>query len=435
MKNLIVFLLLLLTSVNGFSQCAVFTPSMSITQVNPGSPPFGEDVTKAIDGNSGTKYLNFNRTNTGLIVNTGRSTIVNRMDLTTANDEPSRDPINYVIDGSNNGSSWTSITSGNITCNSNRFLTRSFNFTNTVSYSWYRITFPSLCNVGLANSMQIAEIQLYASNVSPSVSIARSGNGLCQGSSITFTATPTNGGTPTYQWRRNGVNVSGATSSVWTSGLVNNGDAITCVMTSNAACVSPTTATSNSLAMSVTARVMPSVSILGDPSASRKSLVTLQALPNNGGGAPTYKWYKNGALKSTRNPWTDSANTAGVDTIRVVMRTSLTCVTIDSAVSTYNLTVLSLRDVKYRLHLDSMFFEFMKDAEDIVSVYALNEKTGKSTHILSTANMTCAISHTSKYYYIISKEYTKVFGPFPLIADDPRKYILSTKQLLGQYTN
>jgi hypothetical protein len=27
------------------SQCAIFTPSMAITQVNPGSPPFGEDVT------------------------------------------------------------------------------------------------------------------------------------------------------------------------------------------------------------------------------------------------------------------------------------------------------------------------------------------------------------------------------------------------------
>ena len=57
------------------SQCAIFTPGMAITQVNPGSPPFGEDVPKAIDGNIYTKYLNFNKTNTGFIVNTGKSVI------------------------------------------------------------------------------------------------------------------------------------------------------------------------------------------------------------------------------------------------------------------------------------------------------------------------------------------------------------------------
>ena len=45
------------------SQCAVFTPSMSITQVNPGSPPFGEDVPKAIDGNIYTKSPVFKRFN------------------------------------------------------------------------------------------------------------------------------------------------------------------------------------------------------------------------------------------------------------------------------------------------------------------------------------------------------------------------------------
>ncbi len=54
--------------------------------------------------------------------------------------------------------------------------------------------------------------------VTPSVAIAiTSGtNPTCSGGSITFTATPTNGGTPTYQWTNNGTNISGETSVTYT---------------------------------------------------------------------------------------------------------------------------------------------------------------------------------------------------------------------------
>ena len=416
------------------SQCPIFTPGMTITQVNPGSPPFGEDVTKVIDGNSNTKYLNFNRTNTGFIVNTGKNTTAVRMDLTTANDEPSRDPIDYQIQGSNNGTTWTTITSGSISCNSTRFLTRSFNFTNNTSYSWYRITFASLCNLSLANSMQVAEVQLYSNSVTPSVTISRSSNNVCQGTNITFTTTPTNGGTPTYQWRRNGSNVVGATGSSWISNNINNNDVITCVMTSNAPCITTSNVTSNSLTMGVTSKVTPSVSILGNPSVVRKNTVTLQALPVNGGGAPTYKWYKNNVLKSTSNPWTDSANVAGTDTIRVVMRTSQSCITIDSAIANYNITVLSLTDVDVFQTLDKIHFSFVKNADDVVSIYEFNEKTGKSRLMTTTTDLNVVLEHTSKYYLVVSDGYSRYFGPFSIVAEEPRR-TLSIKQLLGQFVD
>ena len=85
-----------------------------------------------------------------------------------------------------------------------------------------------------------------------SVSIVASNNPICKGASVTFTATPTNGGTtPTYQWKVNGVN-KGTNSSTYTYAPANN-DVVTCVLTSNATCPSGNPATSNAITMIVAA--------------------------------------------------------------------------------------------------------------------------------------------------------------------------------------
>ncbi|MEI7727739.1 MAG: cohesin domain-containing protein, partial [Bacteroidota bacterium] len=66
-----------------------------------------------------------------------------------------------------------------------------------------------------------------------SVTIAASANPVCLNTSVTFTATPVNGGsTPVYQWKKNGSNV-GTNNPVYTYAPVNN-DVITCALTSNA---------------------------------------------------------------------------------------------------------------------------------------------------------------------------------------------------------
>ncbi len=89
-------------------------------------------------------------------------------------------------------------------------------------------------------------------NVTPSVSIAASPSGaICAGTSVIFTATPTNGGsTPVYQWKKNGVNV-GTNSTTYTDNGLVNGDKIICVMISNAQCASPISPSSNELTMIV----------------------------------------------------------------------------------------------------------------------------------------------------------------------------------------
>lgn len=88
----------------------------------------------------------------------------------------------------------------------------------------------------------------------PSVTIAASTpSPICGGTSVTFTATPTNGGaTPTYAWFINAT-PAGTNSPTFTTTALANGNVVSVQMTSNAICPSPTTATSNTLMYTVTA--------------------------------------------------------------------------------------------------------------------------------------------------------------------------------------
>jgi hypothetical protein len=105
-------------------------------------------------------------------------------------------------------------------------------------------------------------------NVTAGVSASASPSGaICAGTSVTFTATPTNGGsTPTYQWKINGTNVSGQTTSTFTTTTLANSDVVTVEMTSNALCVSGSPATSSGITITVNPNVTASVSASASPS-------------------------------------------------------------------------------------------------------------------------------------------------------------------------
>lgn len=78
-------------------------------------------------------------------------------------------------------------------------------------------------------------------------------NPSCTGSSVTFTATPSNGGTtPVYQWQVNGVNV-GTDSPTYTTTTLTNSQTVTCILTSNYPGVTGSPATSNVITMTVNA--------------------------------------------------------------------------------------------------------------------------------------------------------------------------------------
>ncbi len=83
-----------------------------------------------------------------------------------------------------------------------------------------------------------------------SVTIIASANPVCEETEVTFTATPVNGGTaPVYVWKVNG-NIEGSNSNTFIY-EPEDGDVITCTLTSNANCATGNPAVSNSIIMVV----------------------------------------------------------------------------------------------------------------------------------------------------------------------------------------
>ena len=89
---------------------------------------------------------------------------------------------------------------------------------------------------------------------------------VCSGTGVTFTATPAAGITsPTYQWQVNGAN-AGTNSTTYTSSALNNGDVVTCILSSGQACVTGSPATSNAITMTINSGPATPGPISGDTS-------------------------------------------------------------------------------------------------------------------------------------------------------------------------
>ncbi|MCZ7635841.1 MAG: hypothetical protein M5U12_07210 [Verrucomicrobia bacterium] len=161
--------------------------------------PAAERVPNAIDNNVLTKYLNFgNDTDqappfvgpVGLTVKPGAgASVVTGLAFTSANDAPERDPAAYKLEGSNDGTTFTLISEGPVGPFRARFIRQEIGFANTVAYTTYRLSIPSVANNATANSMQFAEVELLGTVVAPK-----------------FTAVTHNAnGSVTVQWKGGGT--------------------------------------------------------------------------------------------------------------------------------------------------------------------------------------------------------------------------------------
>ncbi|MDD4554595.1 MAG: FISUMP domain-containing protein [Bacteroidales bacterium] len=165
-----------------------------------------------------------------------------------------------------------------------------------------------------------------------SISIGTSANQVCSGTPVTLTAIPVNGGTaPVYHWKVNNV-TAGTNSATYTFTPV-DGDQVICLLTSNQPCVSGNPATSNVIAIGVTAPSPVSVTITASANPiAFGTPVNFTATPVNGGTSPGYQWKVNG-IDAGSNSSNYTFTPVNGDVITCVVTSNAACITGNPAIS------------------------------------------------------------------------------------------------------
>jgi hypothetical protein len=168
-----------LPDAQGGNVLSPLNPILAIEMGWQSSYPAAEAPAKCIDGNDMTKYLNFGEENSGFIVTPliGPS-MLDSFQITTANDSPERDPVVWMVYGTNdpittvdNGDgtaeNWTLICGGTVRLSDDRFAPGPVYViaNQEESYTSYKTIFQTVKNAASANSMQIAEIQFFGTVV------------------------------------------------------------------------------------------------------------------------------------------------------------------------------------------------------------------------------------------------------------------------------
>lgn len=157
-------------------------------------------------------------------------------------------------------------------------------------------------------------------SVSVQIVLTSGTNPTCTGQSLTFTATPVNGGSaPTYQWQVNGVDINGATNATYTTSTLTNGQAVTCIVASNLQGATNNPATSNAITIVVNTPAAPTI--------SQNGLVLTSSIASGN------QWYLNGTAISGATSQTYTVTQNGVYTVTAVVNG---CTTALSAPATIN---------------------------------------------------------------------------------------------------
>jgi hypothetical protein len=131
----------------------------TVTSSSPGVAP--EDMTKAFDGNTATKWFAGNGVKTGWIAfqfMPATSHTVTSYSISSANDVPARDPNAWQLQGSNDGQTWTTVDTRTGEMFAARFQTNKYTCTTPGAYSRYRLNVTA--NSG-GTDLQLSELQLF----------------------------------------------------------------------------------------------------------------------------------------------------------------------------------------------------------------------------------------------------------------------------------
>lgn len=119
----------------------------SASHENGNGPNAVEASKNVFDGDPQTKFLVGGFANSlWMQVELNEPTVANAYTLTSANDAEERDPMDWRLEGSHDGTSWTQLDSKTSEEFVDRFMQRVFRFRNTVAFTYYRLTITRLRN-------------------------------------------------------------------------------------------------------------------------------------------------------------------------------------------------------------------------------------------------------------------------------------------------
>jgi regulation of enolase protein 1 (concanavalin A-like superfamily) len=120
-----------------------------------------EGANQAFDRNAGSKWFNGNAGGTGWLqydFGSGARRVVRRYDVVSANDSADRDPKSWQFQGSNDGSTWTTLDTQDNQGFPYRIFPRSYYIPNTSAYRYHRLNVTE--NHGSPTGLQVAELAL-----------------------------------------------------------------------------------------------------------------------------------------------------------------------------------------------------------------------------------------------------------------------------------
>jgi len=119
--------------------------------------PENESVEKLIDNNNGSKFLAFIN-KTWVQFSFEYTSVLTKYTLTSGNDAPERDPKNWSLKASNDGTTWVEIDSRTGESFTDRKGTNTYTFENTTTYKMYKFEFENTSG----DIFQLGEIELFA---------------------------------------------------------------------------------------------------------------------------------------------------------------------------------------------------------------------------------------------------------------------------------
>ena len=139
--------------------------------------------------------------------------------------------------------------------------------------------------------------------VTPAItlSITNGSQNTCAGTSVTFTANATNGGsTPNYNFKVNNISKQSGSSNTYTTSALLNNDVVIGELTSNANCATILVVNSNSITVAVNPNITPTINLAisnGSQNTCAGTSVTFTANATNGGSTPSYNFKVNNISK------------------------------------------------------------------------------------------------------------------------------------------